>query len=287
MPHLIYGQYLDYMFQTPTTKVWKKLYDEGKLQPPQTYFWEPKPAEELYDLQSDLDEVHNLAGSAEHQAVLDELRQAHREHVLAVRDVGFLSEAEMHRRAGEMSLYEYGHDRQRYPLEKIVEMAQLAAARDAGAVAQLRAGLREADSGVRYWAAQGVLIRGSAAVRAAQENLQAALQDESPTVRIIAARALGQYGGPADLKAALAVLEELAAPDKNGAYASILTLNAIDALGEKAAPLAALLKNLPQQDPGAPGRANGYVSRLLENILGEKPSKPAAKPKRNKAKKAA
>jgi uncharacterized sulfatase len=275
------------MFQTPTTQVWKKLHDEGKLVPPQTFFWEPKPAEELYDLQSDPDEVHNLAGSAEHQAVLDELRRAHREHVLAVRDVGFLSEAEMHRRAGETSPYEFGHDRQRYPLEKILDMAQLAATRDAGAVAQLRAGLRDADSGVRYWAAQGLLIRGTAAVTEAREDLQAALQDESPTVRIIAARTLGQYGSPADLKAALAVLEDLAPPDKNGAYASILALTAIDALGEKAAPLTALLKKLPQQDPAAPGRANGYVSRLLEEILGEKLAKPAAKPKRSKAKKAA
>jgi len=287
MPHLIYGQYLNYMFQTPTTQVWKKLYDEGKLQPPQTFFWEPKAAEELYDLQADPDEVHNLVGSAEHQGVLEELRRAHREHVLAVRDVGFLSEAEMHRRAGETTLYEFGHDRQRYPLEKILDMAQRATARDAGAVDDLRAALRDADSGVRYWAAQGLLIRGRAGVTAAADELQAALKDESPTVRIIAARALGQYGGPADLKAALAVLEELASPQKNGAYASILALNAIDALGDNAAPLQAMLKDLPQQDRAAPGRANGYVSRLLEEIAGVKPAKPAAKPKRAKAKKAA
>jgi arylsulfatase A-like enzyme len=81
MPHLIYGQHIGYMFQTPTTQVWKSLYDQGKLSAPQTYFWEPKPSEELYDLQSDPDEVRNLAGSAEHQDVLNELRQAHREHV--------------------------------------------------------------------------------------------------------------------------------------------------------------------------------------------------------------
>lgn len=287
MPHLIYGQYLNYMFQTPTTQVWKKLYDEGKLRPPQTFFWEPKPTEELYDLQSDPDEVRNLAGSAEHQSVLNELRQAHREHVLAVRDVGFLSEAEMHRRAGETSLYEFGHDRQGYPLEKILDMAQRATTRDAGAVDELRAGLRDVDSGVRYWAAQGLLIRGGAAVAVARDDLHAALKDESPTVRIIAARALGQYGSEADLRAALAVLEQLAAPDKNGAYASILTLNAIDALGDRAAPLTGLLKNLPQQDPAAPGRANGYVSRLLEKIVGLKSAKPAAKPKRAKAKRVA
>jgi hypothetical protein len=82
-------------------------------------------------------------------------------------------------------------------------------------------------------------------------------------------------------------LAELASPDQNGAYASILALNTIDALGDKAAPLTALLQTLPPQDPAAPGRANGYVSRLLEEIVGRPAAKPAAKPKRAKAKKAA
>ena len=76
MPHLIYGQYVDYMFQTPTTRVWKRLYDEGKLTPAQTHFWQPKPPEELYDLQNDPDEVHNLAGSPEHREVLERMRKA-------------------------------------------------------------------------------------------------------------------------------------------------------------------------------------------------------------------
>ena len=284
MPQLIYGQYVGYMFQTPTTQVWKALYDAGKLQPPQTYFWEPKPSEELYDLHVDPDEVRNLVDSAEHRAVLDELREAHRQHVLAVCDAGFLSEAEMHRRAGDTSIYEFAHDRQRYPLERILDMAQRATFRDAEALDDLHAGLKDADSGVRYWAVQGLWIRGQAAIAAAREDLRAALQDESPTVRILAARSLGEYGNPEDLRLALAVLAETAAPDANGAYASVLTLNAIDALGDKAAALTDLLKTLPERDPAAPGRANGYVSRLLDKILGPRPTPPGRQPKRAKAK---
>jgi uncharacterized sulfatase len=291
MPHLIYGQYVGYMFQTPTTQVWKSLYDQGKLSAPQTCFWEPKPSEELYDLQSDPDEVRNLAGSAEHQDVLNELRQAHREHVLAVRDAGFLSEAEMHRRAGDTSIYDFGHDRQRYPLEKILDMAQRATSRQPAALNELRAGLKDADSGIRYWAAQGLLIRGSSAVAAAREDLRAALTDDSPTVRIIAARALGEFGNAEDLPLALGALRETASPKTNGAYASILALNAVDALGDKAVSLQDMLKTLPDNDSAAPGRANGYVSRLLEKIVGPRPAsaktKPAAKPKRAKTKKAA
>src|SRR5262249_37148645 len=33
LPQKIYGQHIDYMFQTPTTQVWKRLHDQGKLTP--------------------------------------------------------------------------------------------------------------------------------------------------------------------------------------------------------------------------------------------------------------
>ena len=37
MPHLIYGQHLNYMFLMPTTQVWKESYDQGRLTAPQTF----------------------------------------------------------------------------------------------------------------------------------------------------------------------------------------------------------------------------------------------------------
>lgn len=276
LPHLIYGQHVGYMFQTPTTQVWRRLFDEGKLAPPKTYFWQPKPAEELYDLQQDRDEVHNLASSPEHQKILNRFRQAHKEHVLKIRDTGFLSEAEAHSRAAGTTIYQMGHDPKKYPLEKILAMADLASSRRPDALPELRQGLKDADTGVRYWAALGLLIRGQGAVEAEHDSLRAALKDASPSVRVIAASALGQYGKEAGLKETLPVLRELAPPDVNGAYISMMTLNVIDALGDKAASLHDLVKTMPVNDPKAPGRANGYVARLQETILkqaGEKPNK--------------
>jgi arylsulfatase A-like enzyme len=274
MPHLIYGQYIDYMFQTPTTRVWKQLYDEGTLKPPQTCFWEPKPPEELYDLQADPDEVKNLAGSPDHQAVLAELRQAQREHALRIRDVGFLSEAEFHRRSEGSTPYDLGHDPRQYPLEKILDMADAASMLKSEALPRLQEGLRDAESGVRYWAAMGLLMRGAPAVEASREGLRAALQDESPTVRVTAARALGQHGNASDLPPALAALKDLAPPDRNGAYVSMLALNAIEALGNRAESLKDALRTMPSKDPKAPGRANGYVDSLLQHMVGRGSAKP-------------
>jgi arylsulfatase A-like enzyme len=269
MPHLIYGQYLDYMFQTPTTRVWRRLYDEGKLKPPQTYFWEKKPPEELYDLQHDRDEVRNLAASPSHRAVVKKLREAQQSLALKIRDVGFLPESELHRRSTDTTMYDFGHDAQKYPLEKIMAMAEAASLTKTDALAQLGRGLQDGESGVRYWAAMGFLMRGRDAVPAKRAELRAALKDETPAVRIVAARALGLYGNDEDLELALAVLRELILPDKNGLYASMEALNAVDALGNKAASLADAIKVMPQQGSFANQRTNGYIPRLVEHIFGE------------------
>ena len=102
MPHRIYGQHIAYQFETPTTAVWKKMFDEGKLTPVQQKFWQTKPPEELFDLITDKDEVKNLAGSPAHKAILERMRKAQRDLALKIRDVGFLPECAIHSRAGKI-----------------------------------------------------------------------------------------------------------------------------------------------------------------------------------------
>jgi len=94
-----YGQYIGYMFITPTTRVWHDRFHAGQLNQAQSHFWQEKPAEELYDLKTDPDEVNNLvdSDSPEHRTVLERMRAAHRKHSAAIRDVGFLPESEIRR----------------------------------------------------------------------------------------------------------------------------------------------------------------------------------------------
>ena len=267
MPHLIYGQYIQYMFQTPTTRTWKRLYDEGKLKPPQTFFWETKPPEEFYDLEADPDEVQNLAASPAHHAVLEELRRAQHDHALAIRDVGLLPEDEQHRRSAGRTAYELGHNAGGCPLEEILAMAELASSLKPEALSRLKAGLKADDSALRYWAAMGLLMRGATATRLAREELRGALVDRSPSVRVIAAWTLAQHGSAGDLELGLPVLKALAPPDKNGLYVSMLALNAIDALGSKAQPLMEAVAAMAPNDPSTPPRLSEYVPNLAKRIL--------------------
>lgn len=268
MPHLIYGQFLAYMFETETTRIWQRLYHEGKLTGPQTAFWEPKPAEELYDLQNDPHETVNLIASPDHQDVLAKLRKAHREHVLGIRDAGFLPEAEMHRRAGDASIYEMTRNENRYPLERIFETAQLAADRDRESTRALIAAFADPDPAVRYWAAMGILIRGKTAYEATAREVRAGLDDENPSVRIAAADILVQYGTKAEIDDAVKTLAALAPPDVNGAYVGLAAMRVIARLDQKnLARLKPMLANMILQDPQAPKRANDYVRRHVAAIL--------------------
>lgn len=264
MPHEIYGQYLAYMFETPTTRVWKQLHEEGRLNPVQSAFWQPKPPEELYDLELDPDEVSNLASSAAHREIRDELQAALRAHLIASRDLGFLPEAEQHRLADGRAPYELGL---KLPLEEMIAAAERAANRDEGSILSCIKALDAPESAVRYWGAMGLLIRGETAVRQGRMPLRERLNDPSPSVRIIAARALGQFGAESELPDALAVLKESCNPERHGAYAAVLALNAVGALGQKAHPILGDLKNLPTKDPHAPTRANDYVHRIIPELM--------------------
>lgn len=266
MPHKIYGQHINYMFQTPTTRVWKELFDAGKLNEVQSRFWQTKSPEELYNLETDPDEVNNLAASAGHQKILRRLREAQQAHVREIRDIGFLPENEMHTRDSGVAPFAMGHDRQLYPLEEIVSAAELAANLKSEAIPRLKQLLKHKDSAVRYWAAMGLLMRGPAAVAEARTELVATLEDNAPAPRIAAGEALGRYGRDEDAALALQVLLQLAPMDVNGVYVSMMALNAIDALGARAKPVVSEVAALPVNRPGLPAKLNGYVPQLIKAI---------------------
>ena len=101
-------------------RVGNGIFDKGLLEESQKHFWGLKPTEELYDLQEDPDEVHNLVGangelfpSAGLEDIslakkLKELRKALNNWCLEIRDVGFLPEGEIHSRSNGMTPYENG-----------------------------------------------------------------------------------------------------------------------------------------------------------------------------------
>jgi arylsulfatase A-like enzyme len=287
MPHRPYGQYVDYMFQTPTTRVWYELWKRGECNEAQSHFWNEKPVEELYDLQSDPDEVVNLAGRDDVQSRLRELRQQLTEWMVQSRDLGFLPEAEIHRQCRGKSPYELGQElaERTIPVGRERREMSVVSYGIRGAASRPWAALRRDDLGdvfgriqmlptwsepmTRYWSAMIPLAKHPQGLDRDRDVLRGLLQDDSPSVAIVAAEALGRYGDDEDLALALPVLLEYANAEKHGVYCAIEALNAIDYLDEKAVPIRVEVAKLPRKDPQAPDRTASYCDRLIEKILAD------------------
>ncbi len=287
LPHKPWGQYIQYMFATPTTQVWHKMYEEGALNPVQALFWQTKPSEELYDLENDPYEINNLADSPDHAEALAEMRQAHADWSARIKDVALLPEYEFHRRAREANVtpYEMGHDHELFDHAAIFAAANLATSLKQEDLPEIAKLLEDDDPGVRYWGAIGLLTQGSLGIETAREKLHAALQDESLIVQVTAAEALGRYGTDAEAGKALEVLIQHAQPEGDP-YLAIAAWNAIDYLDERARPAVdQLLATSPKPD-NPPNRADKYSVALKSKTLAdlgvaEPESKKPAKKKNN------
>lgn len=270
-PHLSQGQHLAYQFETPTTRVWRQLFDEGKTNEAQSLFWQvPKSPEELYDLQTDPDEVHNLMNSAPHRSILEKLRAVQRAHATAIRDICILPEVEMHSRSHGSTPYETARDTAGYPLERVLAAAEMASNLQSSDLKGLNSLLGDDDSAVRYWAAMGFLMRGQDAVTNHLTSLRKAMTDQSPYVRIAAAEAVAKYGTQDDLNRAKMLLSESIEPDRNGVFVSMSALWAVDALGSKAASLHEQIRTMNPKGPSPHARYDEYVPRLIKSITSSK-----------------
>ena len=287
MPHLSQAQHVSYQFETPSTRVWRKLFDEGKLTPEQSLFWqEPKDAEELYDLQSDPDEVHNLAAKPDHAETLAKMRAAQESLALKIRDVGLLPEGEMHQRSEGTTPYDMAHDDKLYPFARVLQAAGKASSMKPDAIADLKAGFSDNDNAIRYWSAMGILMRGKDGLTAAHDEMIKAAKDSSTCVQIAANWALAKHGSDAERAVALPELVKLANWSQHNVFTAMSALNAIGDLGDKAKPVAEQLKTLPAKGESPDGRFSGYVARLLADLNGSKPAfEDAGEPQPKKKKK--
>lgn len=256
-PDLPYVQPLHYMFQARGYQSWAKLAEQGKLTDATSMFWGSKPSEELYDMESDPDNVKNLAYDPAHRATIERMRTALKRHSLEIVDNGFMPEGSVHE----------GYDASRraaaFPLDRVFDMAMIASSRDAEKLPAILKALDDENEAVRWWAAQGCTVLGPKAA-GAETILRARLSDESLAVQVAAAEALAKIG---HVDATLPVLERILLQD-GAPFAALQAANVFDRMGEQARPLLPVmekrLKNLPS-GKGA-NSASAYQQRILERI---------------------
>ena len=262
-PFKPYYQYMNTPEKGATMKELRRVHAEGNLPAAAKLFMaDHKPAEELYDLKADPHEVHNLAANPNHNQVLDRMRARHLQWVVETRDIGLIPESEIEiREKAAGARYNILLDADPDLIERIRDVSSLAIGGAEGGE-QLYASLEDPDSIVRYWAAIGIgnLADGKLPEAldstAVKSKLSAMCKDDSPCVRIAAARGLLKLKDP---QLALTTLkQELQSDHQWGRLRATIVL---DEAGEAARSLIPELKACLENQP------NKYITRVANRTL--------------------
>ena len=263
-PFKPYYQYMNTPEKGATMKELRRVHAAGGLANAAKIFMaDQKPAEELYDLDSDPHEVNNLAADPNHQQTLERLRAVHLQWVLKTRDIGLIPESEIERRE-KLAGARYNILEKADPeLIKRIRNVANAAVGSAKELPALMEAVSDNDSVVRYWAAIGI---GNLASEWGDAKLQAVaaaktlLKDESPCVRIAAARVLlKDRGDETQINLALVALKtELKSEYQWGRLRAAIVL---DEVGELARPVIPELQQCLKDQP------NKYITRVANRTL--------------------
>jgi arylsulfatase A-like enzyme len=193
------GLYNRYRYVQPAYREWRELHQAGKLNARQSQFFRPRPAECLFDLATDPDEVKNLADDPAYGDVLKEMRGLLQRQVKSMPDLSFIPEP-VFLAEGKDNPAAYGHKR-RAEIARLVDVADLGLIPFSQARPEITRALDSDDPLERYW---GLIVCSSFGREAASFSDRAqelAASDPSNLVRVRAAEFLGLTGmcDPRDL----------------------------------------------------------------------------------------
>jgi arylsulfatase A-like enzyme len=240
MPRLPVVKYIKYSDVSDISRAIRADHAAGKLDALQSTLYAPsQPPEHLYDLQNDPWETRNLAADPARLATLQKFRAALHTRLLATRDIHFLPEYDLARRAAAAGATPraFRENDRDYPVARILAAAALSGAGPAAAPRQLRL-LSDPDSTVRHWAAIG-LDAQRAPDPAHLPALAAALDDPHPCVQITIAGIL--YKRDRNPRAAEILKNHLQGRDE---YLALQTLQTIQYMHPAAAALLPAVQSL-------------------------------------------
>ena len=272
-PDRPYLKHVDYMYQTPTTRIWNDMYRSGDLNTAQAKFWQNKPVEELFDLQADPDEIDNLATSPDYQKKTAELRNTLQKWMQETLDLGLLPEAEMHRLAGSQSPREYAVTNKKL-FARLSEVAFRSMDPNKGySTEELVKLSSDPHSGIRFWAVRGLATRSNIDPLNSGLNwstkrdkaLLTASNDESPSVAIAACDGLLSCENISTQRHAVERLIELADVNRHGHFAAVAALNVLDMNARLTESEIKQISELTRQAKQPPIRLGKYVGKLIDH----------------------
>jgi len=190
-------QMLRYIWNQEGQQSQFQAFKEGKTTPVQSAQFQDQIPEELFDTQSDPHEVNNLAADSRFSKKLTAMRSELDRQIIACGDIGFMPEPQMasvdQNKSGP-TIYEFAQDKANYPLEEALKLANIVHLRNPENIKVCRKALTSNNETIRYWGIMGLRMLGKEAAPA-RTDIEKALTDPAPSVRINAAITLGNLGG--------------------------------------------------------------------------------------------
>lgn len=253
-----------YQWGMPSNKAWDKLVLGGhNTNPNWKQTFEAHPAEMLFDLENDPDELHDLSSSPQHAEDLKKMRQALSDHIRTTADLGFFLPTS---RTGHV-LYEKVR-KEKYPLDDLYTLVETAGTATASSLPLLEEAIASPLTEMRFWGAVGYAkLAREKQIETCPQALQALLQDENPYIASEAAYALAYMGKAEEGIARL--ITPAQEKDRKIGYSSLECLSLDPEMRDSIRPFLPELKEAAETLPRRENEDAGLMARGILVNLGE------------------
>ncbi len=199
-----------YRYRMLAYQEWRDMYHAGELNAEQSQFFEPRPAETLYDVENDPDEVNNLVGDPAYADTLVELRGLLQKQVKSMPDLSFYPESVFLDEGGDNPTA-FGQQKKQ-EIAKLVDIADLSLAAFPEAKQRIGRALSSKNPWERYWGLVTCSSFGEQATPFYEKAKVIAASDAERLVRVRAAEFLGLAGEADPRPVIMEVLRKVSDP---------------------------------------------------------------------------
>ncbi|MBU2881739.1 sulfatase [Psychrosphaera sp. B3R10] len=153
--------FASYRYKQAAFRQWREMFDNGELTSVQAAFFETKPVEALYNLETDEFETKNLAHAAEYQSVLQSMRAELKNKLQTLPDLGFYPEYYLVDEAKDDPI-KFGA-KNKSEIAKLNEIADLQLQDFDSVKYKIKASLTSENEWIRYWGLNVALAFGQQA----------------------------------------------------------------------------------------------------------------------------
>ena len=182
----------NYRYNMLAYQEWRTLYQAGKLNAVQRQFFEARPAEQLFDIESDPYETRNLANDPQFADVVRDMRDRMINLVISMPDLSLYPESVLAEEAFQNPV-RFGQEH-KSQIAELVDVANLSLLPFGEARGGIESALASDDATTRYWGLIVCSSHGAAAREFVPAAQQLAADDSNGLVRVRAAEFLGLIG---------------------------------------------------------------------------------------------